>query len=315
MILNALNSDLEFLMTCLGTELASWNDTPIRDYKKNQQLIYHYTTLEGFVGIINSQSFYASNASFLNDKSELIYGKEITEKLLRSIIEKKGFNRVCYFGFNNKEENLLMKTIEELNKPIHNNIYITCFSTKPDLLSQWRGYGNGGVRIGFSPLSLNDSLKNRVYLTWISYNIEKQLKCLEEIISTCLDYVLNKEPEVIEQRKIDELFPKALALMLLQTNFGFKDKSFKEEQERRLIYDPLYNLRLGESNFPNIKFRSNGKYIIPYVELFSNKLPIKNVMVGPSSYQERIVDAIKLMLEESEYSNVPVLKSKIPFVN
>ncbi|HEX8010670.1 MAG TPA: hypothetical protein VF814_07020 [Casimicrobiaceae bacterium] len=47
-------------------------------------LIYHYTTLEGFVGIVQSRSLWLSDYSYLNDARELTHGVEI----VRSVVDE-----------------------------------------------------------------------------------------------------------------------------------------------------------------------------------------------------------------------------------
>jgi hypothetical protein len=58
--------------------------------------------------------------------------------------------------------------------------YITCFSRKGDLLSQWRAYGDDGrgVSIGFDSKLLYkvDSRKNDIYVEDVLYDKEKQIE-------------------------------------------------------------------------------------------------------------------------------------------
>jgi len=46
-------------------------------------VLYHYTTPAGVLGIIESGSIYLSDALFLNDQSELLYGRELVAEALR----------------------------------------------------------------------------------------------------------------------------------------------------------------------------------------------------------------------------------------
>src|SRR5436305_1025961 len=48
--------------------------------------VYHYTTADGFVGIIREMTLRATNFSFLNDPSEVQYGKELAVQYLASTL-------------------------------------------------------------------------------------------------------------------------------------------------------------------------------------------------------------------------------------
>src|SRR3954465_10650215 len=54
---------------------------------QNTTILYHYTTLEGFKSIIENGCLWGSNFAYLNDSTELLYGKNI----VREIVEEKGF--------------------------------------------------------------------------------------------------------------------------------------------------------------------------------------------------------------------------------
>lgn len=84
-------------------------------------LLYHYRSLEGFWKLIESDSFWATNARFSNDEEEQRLG--MTKM------------REAYW--------------ESGELPEVTDCYIVCFCEKDDKLSQWRGYAQNGVSIGF----------------------------------------------------------------------------------------------------------------------------------------------------------------------
>lgn len=84
--------------------------------------VYHYRALESFWSILESDSFWATNARFSNDHEEQSLGME-------------------------KVKEVLGKT--EKTTPIFDDCYIVCFCDENDKLSQWRGYAPEGVSIGF----------------------------------------------------------------------------------------------------------------------------------------------------------------------
>ena len=104
-------------------------------------LIYHYTNLDGLLGILENQSLWASNVNFINDSQEYIYGitlyKEILALKSNASLTKEG-KKICHFA-------------EEYFLEVKQRTYCVSFCENKDLLSQWRGYSksNVGFSIGF----------------------------------------------------------------------------------------------------------------------------------------------------------------------
>lgn len=113
------------------------------------KLLYHYTSIDAFKGIIDNKHLRMTKYDQLNDTSEVVLAKNL---LIRKIKEYN--NPSEYQGF---KEYLLdgLKDFKDLN------IYITSFSEKGNDLEQWRAYTpNGGIAIGFD---FND-LKNGFFI-------------------------------------------------------------------------------------------------------------------------------------------------------
>jgi len=128
-------------------------------YKK----LFHYTTWDGLIGILDSKNMWATNYKSLNDYSEinlfrdklvslvLPYSNEIVKKLLKKfpksingINKKGGIEKVI-----RHEAELL---VDAHYSALGDDIYILSFCgehssdaiNENGLLSQWRGYGSGG---------------------------------------------------------------------------------------------------------------------------------------------------------------------------
>lgn len=84
--------------------------------------VYQYRTLDSFWSIIESDSFWATNARFSNDHEEQSLGM----KKLKEVLSEDGDLTVAL-----------------------GDCYIICFCDEDDKLSQWRGYAPEGVSIGF----------------------------------------------------------------------------------------------------------------------------------------------------------------------
>jgi hypothetical protein len=94
--------------------------------------VYHYTTIEGLKGIVSTGSLFATEITFLNDSSELVYADQIIRKYTASA----------------DSSNLGRLLLSELNETLDRGrveLYVSCFCDSGDLLSQWRAYANQGA--------------------------------------------------------------------------------------------------------------------------------------------------------------------------
>jgi hypothetical protein len=151
---------------------------------KPRGLLYHYTTIEGFLGILESDSIRATHIRYMNDSQEFIDALEHTEALVDELVSE--FDRcqadfrqaLSYTGdllcgeFEKLRESLrvgLGGFLGSMNSPLskRNSAYVVSFtddaaqastavSSPGDRLSQWRAYGGGGkgISLGFDHSAL-----------------------------------------------------------------------------------------------------------------------------------------------------------------
>lgn len=127
------------------------------------ETLYHYTSASGALGIIGQGLLWATEASYLNDSSELLY----TLDKLKDAWEDEY-----------KKLDELMPVLPGMSEAIQNRMYgatfIACLCEKKDLLSQWRGYAfPGGYAIGFDTRTLHENYVKRSregILASVSYN-------------------------------------------------------------------------------------------------------------------------------------------------
>jgi hypothetical protein len=82
------------------------------------RVLYHYTNVLGFMGILDSEELKVSNILYMNDASELEYGKRLVEKLFGELrsdpAELPGFlsslelclreSHICAFSMSEKDD-------------------------------------------------------------------------------------------------------------------------------------------------------------------------------------------------------------------
>jgi len=105
--------------------------------KKKDKLVFHYTSLEGLLGIIESKSIWATNVLYMNDASELNYAKKLfKEEISRFCKENPHFKKTK--NFDDSLGAFFFDILEEnINRLIDSEIlsfYASSFSEEKDLV-------------------------------------------------------------------------------------------------------------------------------------------------------------------------------------
>jgi hypothetical protein len=118
--------------------------------------LFHYTTAEGLLGIMQKRGLWATHMRFLNDFTDLSYGA----RMVRSELERfrapgRRPGEIARRIFGEVRDGLLAMLDDCEAKTKH---FIVCFCESDDLLSQWRGYASvgGGFALGFRSNRLLD---------------------------------------------------------------------------------------------------------------------------------------------------------------
>ncbi|MBU1216771.1 DUF2971 domain-containing protein [bacterium] len=284
-------------------------------------MLYHHTSLQGLMGIINSKSIWASNSDYLNDHSEYSH----LFNLVSDYINKNYFDDdyLSPYSFS-----------VQMNRPKYGNknpqVFIGSFSESSDLLSQWRGYcpESGGICIGFNRESLERMVKASGYeLKKCIYLEEEQNKIVAEVVEKSIlefpklvedrsvyvklpdreqwqkanelnEYVSKGEGKVQADKVVSELYTSISGLAPL-----IKHTSFKEEVEWRII-----------CKNPNTKtmFREANTYLVPYIALDIEPDFISEIIIGPNANSERCLKSVKDFLMLNGFENINYKISEIP---
>lgn len=209
-------------------EISAWNFSHKVELSKNKKLlvphmnVYHYTSLDKFWKIIESNSFWATHVRFSNDGQEFLEGQEIINKLY-----------------------------ENHGSSYDKNCYMICFCNENDLLSQWREYAQNGVSVGmdFSRESiftiLNNDEKNKNSIGECRYSAP--IKVLYTVQDDARITKKNpsffwKDGKEINFKKVKKsLDNRELELAAESQARGIipyiKHGAFKEELESRLVFE------------------------------------------------------------------------------
>jgi hypothetical protein len=286
--------------------------------------LYHYTTMGGLLGIVQTGQIWASHIRFLNDRSE----QEHIWSLVKSRIREKILS--C-------DHPKVKASLEALSRAVElrtsDDAFVASFSGDGDMLSQWLSYcpeGNG-FAIGFGRGSM------------ISNNAIQFQRAVDLIAGGQLDaaqpglgpvfYLSTENREfldaLLEQyrgaRPMPDLFPnldnsrvtETMRALLTPSYVAYrllaflessvKDASFSAEKEYRLVL---------KGRPQKVLFRDGKSMLIPYTEYELDKSGgyfVERVIVGPCPDPDLSVKSVKMLFQWAGHPSVEVIKSKVPY--
>lgn len=278
-------------------------------------VLWYYTTGSTFVRILDSKSVWATQISCLNDHSEFRY----SVRLLRDEFKK---------DLDNPDEDFCWLACH-LYETLANDgadasfFFVICMSLVRDDLSQWRGYsgGEGGVCIGFDPAKMMDpnSLKKGFILP-VLYRPDQQKLLIEDIAKWTMNFFksgLVRRPGA-DRKQWAESFLEVWRDQVIYFAPILKDCSFAKEEEWRLIYS------LSPDDVQKVEILQRSTLISRHLPLtFEDRLPIKEIIVGPCRHPSVSRISVGTYLEAKGYSlnregendpnKITLSSSKIPF--
>ena len=256
------------------------------------KLLYHYTSIEGLKGIVDSKSLWASNIHFLNDAHEI--GHAIG--LLRGQVQSRIPDAHGAAG----------KLLEQLNQYLHpanfkqDLMFVVSFTECDDDLSQWRGYCKTGTGVcaGFESEHLSHQANAQTFLIGrCIYELAQQ----QEIITFVLDSILKSAAAnpTAESNKADPSqtffdFFRQFQIPLLLTAALLKHRAFINEREWRLVSPIFENYREAP-----IDYRAGKSMMIPYINFsIDNKgsCGLRHLHIGPGPNLELSQRSISMFL-------------------
>lgn len=317
------------------------------------ELLYHYTTQEGLLGIIERKKIWASNLQYLNDASE---GQIFTKLLLdefnqRATTESEEspsqfimLARLMGRSVDQPESQIQCADKKVLDWGLNafswikaQDAFVTSFSKQGNILSQWRAYSgeNGGYSVGFTRSYLKS-----VGLHFLEIRKESFYEDSNPLVAC--RYCDNPEEKSLK-RKIGQIVDSYIAeanQTKWQTNFEMKEKlakrgaiakkhffplgkrraitkdqAFREEAEWRLVFQLE---RTGTTN-SEPELRPGRSMLIPYFKVdltWENQpLEISEIIVGPCPHPLEAKRSVERLLRKEGVQAFEVKNSKIPYRN
>lgn len=260
--------------------------------------LYHYTTQEGFLGIVKDGAIRASSIQHLNDASEFHYASNILLTVLNETTQDKEITERIWAIVSSAQYSW--------------DTFVASFSADGDQLGQWRAYGqSGGFSIGFNLDALREVATKQGYvLEKCSYDAERNKAQIKPVV----EWAVHQNPfEPGDSFK--------LLFMFLNVAPKFKHPSFKAEEEWRLIKIRQAPF-MSTATCSDIFYRKGKSFFVPYLnfaltdsENSESLLPIDKVFVGPTPHPDLSVWTVRNCLKTKGLimNGDKVEKSAIPY--
>lgn len=267
-------------------------------------LVFHYCNVATALSILNNKEIWMTSIRNMNDANESIGVYGMFFELLRKYDAGNSLDAMYRLALTSG----MIQLYE--NPPGAYPEYVTCFSAKSDLVSQWISYADGGrgLAIGFDEEELSNIASGSggaleyQKITYVSEeNIQKHIPSIYRELECCSRVdgmaIMDKAME-----QIKKIYP-----------FGIRYKTihYESECETRLVYrygQPSGIVRIPhdwEISSPRAYAKRN--MINTYVSLHFPQTAIKKIMLGPQ-YQRNFHE-IELALEAMNYTGLEIEQS------
>jgi hypothetical protein len=266
-----------------------------------QSVIYHYTDLDGLIGIFERRELWAHHNQFMNDPDEFRYTYRLAHEWMKA-----------NYPIDVQTEQERLRAF--LDAPFHGSPgqdFLACFSNRRDDLSQWCAYAaNGeGYSIGFAVDSLIHCAEPQGSLPIavpVIYELAEQQTILDRVLRPICEAVdTNLRTPETEAVRLQRRLNAVLFLLGIQ----FKHRSFAAEDEVRLI--------CGDEGSSRFRFRRGRRGLTPYLPLV---LPldehpeiVPSITIGPAHDRKAATLALRLLLRKQGLEDkVEILVSEAP---
>lgn len=258
-----------------------------------EETLYHYTTLTGLQGIVDSAELRASDIRYMNDSTELRHTLELlNQQVTRRILA----------GVDNPE--LLNALLDWLSHRVVSGpmLFGASFRANGNLLSQWRGYSvhGKGVSLGMTPQHILSCAEAQSFeVARCIYARSEQVRLIDRIIDAVEALAASHDIDDGGDEPWLDLFH-SLEGDLLRIAAVLKHPAFEEEQEWRIVSPVVHSIR------EPVQFREGISMLIPYLTLdlrdAAGRLALEHVFLGPTSNIDLSMNSLSLYLEQRNAS-------------
>lgn len=268
-------------------------------------LVYHYTPMAGFHGILQSGVLRATHLFFQNDASEFGAARESAREALQAFAAEAGPSKLRHD---------LRRVLARLGRRYPVRVYSFSFSGLGDDLNLWRTYARGGgVAIGLPRRELEaHASKLGILFGRCEYELPRRRDWMGDFLQSAVHELRDgKAARPRGWTLVDEV-----EFQLDYQGSLLKNPMFRSEQEWRCVAYPDAMKRALEE-----RFRTHGGLLVPFVEF---PLPPRNrksfwrkarILLSPEASDELEQRAVRRFLEATVGADVRIDASGVPVRN
>ena len=283
--------------------------------------IYHYTDINGLLGIVENKAIWLTEASFLNDVEEQLYTLELFEnEVLNTIVDKKLKNTLS-----DAIESLRNRRVIEIEslrnrRVIEIELVFSC-SLDADNLTLWSEFSNAyGYCLGLNHGEIYNALKDGIsgVLPLLSsltsakviYDREDQIKKLKEVVKKSIEISFKDHNIALPQDCFEDSYdhvPESTLRMIggcvtvackIYSVF-FKRPEYAAEREYRFY-------AMGSFGIENLQFRNKNGIPLPFIEIKNDRISesFTSIKIGPKIRdKETVLRAIHMLCKKNGVIN------------
>ena len=278
--------------------------------------MFHYTSAEGALAILQSGRMRFTDYAYLNDMREITHGLDVIRSVLDDETHTAGSPALTS----------LKAHLGDVDPVSRYNIYTTSFSSDSDSLSQFRLYGPVALGFEANPNGFG-FFKGDICFDHVIYDPAKQVRLIQTFLNL-IKQSEEKDAALIKSDEAKKVTAEYLTGHLLQIASFFKHRAFSDEREVRLVYsEPLEAMENFGQETAKRQFRASGGLIVPFTdtidmyrasssgddEQLPPRLPLKSVVIGPVAQAEALANGMRNLLSAEGYHDVVVSLSEAPF--
>ncbi|WP_260738162.1 DUF2971 domain-containing protein [Tunturiibacter lichenicola] len=282
-------------------------------------VVYHYTSMDTMMKIVESRSLWCTAISYLNDSSEREFVTSLVKGRLPTLLQEDTTIP--------NELDLNVKPTEDPKNITEFAVeqFVTSFSTLSDSLTHWRSYcpQQSGVAIGFrteclQSARIDEDPQAGMVVPQVEFGRVRYMKPGDNIqLDNLIRSAAERAKNAIAKNPGSSIYLNDYFRWAIEaTAVGSKHASFEAESEYRLV---LFDTRFREYN---IKFRTVRSSLIPYVSM---RIPnreiqsvpsawdaISSVVIGPTANMDLTEKSVKAFYKLNQME-VTIKRSEVPY--
>ncbi|MGO0061235.1 DUF2971 domain-containing protein [Brevibacillus fluminis] len=296
-----------------------WEEIIHKTKQSKNNRLYHYTNVNGLLGIIKDRGFWVSKADFLNDSEEIIY----INRILDGVFDK--FQTMVEAQFTEDETSrhlwaMYLKVMREVRDRIDYSgeeleIFVLSMSENLDSLTLWYNYASGdGYCVGLDTLEFisafsvdNGILHDDLYCV-IGEVVYERSEQEEQLLTSFLKLFSFVKAHLYQIAELEKTLFLGIVATIIGHSIFFKDANFANEEEFRLAF-------ISKDLANQVKFRGRRGVVMPYIDFqFKDKLPLRHIVIGPRNNSDIAKKGVTYFLKKSGYDleQIQVDYSSVP---